>query len=150
MKTYLVNWDGEGSEDASEFECDSAEEAYKKFLKENGEVNAMVCVWCKDDGDYEEFDAHFKPKIAEPEECSQTNLSERTSTIEPIAKKPENFSSNNEQLEKIYNVLNHMRWLMFGVIFLVFILPWLTSMMSTCSHQEPVNQEPHHAPLWDE
>jgi hypothetical protein len=113
--TYLVNWDGEGSENASEFECDSAEEAYKKFLKEiglnGGEVNAIVCVWGKDDGDYEEFNAHFKK------------------ASKPIAKKPENSSSTNEQLEKIYKVLNHMRWIGLGIgsmLALIFIIPQCT------------------------
>ena len=58
--TYLVNWDGEGSEDAQEFKCDSAEEAYNEFLKENGMADVMVCIWSKDDGDYYEFSSHIQ------------------------------------------------------------------------------------------
>ena len=47
--------------------------------------------------------------------------------LKPLSDKTEDTKessySTDEQLEKIYNVLNHIRWLMFGVIFIVFVVP---------------------------
>ena len=139
MKTYLVNWDGEGSENASEFKCDSAEEAYEAFLKHKGQApnlekeDTIVCVWGKDDGDHEEFDAHIKPEqvvsekgfwkprgleIAKPEECPQTNLSERRSTIEPTSS-----PLADQTQEEILNQLKMIKWvLFFGFLYIMSVI----------------------------
>ena len=46
----------------------------------------------------------------------------------PLSDQIEGFE--NDDLFKIFKVLNHMRWMMFGFIFIVIIQPWLLSQCS--------------------
>ena len=122
MKIYEVKFVADG-QDYKEFEKSTPEEAYEAFLKDNdGYLDVPIEVWegLEKVATFTRHIGHddYRKPIAQKPESS------------PIAQKPESSSSTDEQLEKIYKVLNHMRWLMFGVIFLVFILPWLK--MSGC------------------
>ena len=47
---------------------------------------------------------------------------------DPLSDEIEGFE--NDDLFKIFKVLNHMRWMMFGFIFIVIIQPWLLSQCS--------------------
>jgi hypothetical protein len=108
MKAYLVNWSDDGISRAETFVSTNAREAYLMFVKGRKHLASYktrsIGVWMKDGSPgYDEFDDHLI-----------------TMNLKYLAKA---VVSTNEKFDKLYNVMNHIRWMMVGFIFVTIIVP---------------------------
>ena len=115
--TYLVNWSDKGIDDAKEIEAKTSKDAYLKFIEEDVYRSVAVTVWSEGEASKtEDFEDHIQ-------EAEDRELNDEHKSISHSS------SFTDQKLDKIYDVLNHIRWIGLGIggmFALTFIIPQCT------------------------
>ena len=123
MAKYEVKFDVDG-QDFLEFERGSAEEAYEAFLEEDEkELDAPIVVWLG-----LEKVATFKRHIGGEDDVEEEIASHGDTNYEhqPSRSFEQTNRAIEDKLDKLYDVMNHIRWIGLGIggmFAITFVIP---------------------------
>ena len=118
---YKIYWKSQSIKDAKHYNCGSEAEAQAMFLKDNQQWKEVFII--------ESEEGLVEKEIIEPPKQVATQDSPKASSTS-IEDKPNQIStaSLEEKLDKLYDVMNHIRWIglsIAGMFAITFIIPHL-------------------------
>jgi len=125
MKKFLCSWSNQGIEEAVVVSSENPKQAYEIFLRKIGVTEEELPVFVYSEGEQapDEYDDHLK----EGDDSPSTLTSSKDPHKPMVTATPGATHSlpTDQKLDRIYDVLNHIRWIMIAFVMITIGIPFI-------------------------